>query len=89
MDLLNILEYKYVPCKNCNHTGLNHRFSFGYKGKHNCFLCDCHEYKAPWFLSKPFIKDSEKLNGGTKVISDDELSTYVVNQLSLILPYFA
>lgn len=38
-------DSRSIPCKNCGHSGIQHKFLTGYnKGNHNCYLCDCPNY---------------------------------------------
>jgi hypothetical protein len=33
-----------IPCKNCGHTGTEHRFVKGYTENHDCYICKCLDY---------------------------------------------
>jgi hypothetical protein len=37
-------DSRTIACKTCGHNGTKHRFTHGYTGNHNCYLCDCSNY---------------------------------------------
>lgn len=38
-------DTRNMPCKDCGHNGTEHKFTPGYTGNHNCYLCKCPNYR--------------------------------------------